>query len=293
MAYDTREDTAAHEAAEGEAQDAKPKFSDQDFLDICKAEQQAAIGIETGDDVVADRIKAMEYFKGEMTDVPSMPMRSKAVSTDVADAILTALPDLCEIFVGGEDIGAFRPVSEEDEEAAKQETEVVNHVIMEQNPGFELVHDGIHDALLNKVGIYNFWVEEEESYSSENVENQTAMAVQAAQQQHGDNLINVTETGADPMLGPLYSFTVSRAKTDKCVKIMAVDPNRFAVARDTKSLRDTTYCCMMTCTRPTPAVCRSRGCRSRSSRCAPPAAPRRAWLRRRRARSCRHTRRSA
>ena len=245
MAYDLKEGPV-EEASEGEAPERKPKLTDTEFLEIVRSEQQAAIGIEMGDEVVSDRIRAMEYFKGEMSDLPSMPNRSKATSTDVSDAVLTALPDLVEIFVGGEDIGAFRAVGQEDEEAAKQETEVVNHVIMEQNPGFELVHDGIHDALLNKVGIYNFWIEEEENYSTEPVEGQTAMAVEAAMQQHGEGVMNVQQTGEDQMVGPLYSFTIQRAKTSKCVKIMAVDPNRFAVARDTKNLRDTTYCCMMT-----------------------------------------------
>lgn len=245
MAYDAKEGIA-EEASEGEPQEREPKLTDVEFLQIVRSEQQNAIGIEMGDEVVADRIRAMEYLKGEMSDLPSMPNRSKAMSTDVSDAVLTALPDLVEIFVGGEDIGAFRGVGEEDEQAAKQETEVVNHVIMEQNPGFELVHDGIHDALTNKVGVYNFWLEEEESYSAESVEGQTAMAVEAAIQQHGDGVLNVQQTGEDPMVGPLYSFTIQRAKTNKCVKIMAVDPNRFAVARDTKNLRDTTYCTMMT-----------------------------------------------
>ena len=245
MAYDLKEGPT-EEASEGEPPEREPKLTDTEFLEIVRAEQLAAIGIEMGDEVVTDRIRAMEYFKGEMSDLPSMPNRSKSISTDVSDSVLTALPDLVEIFVGGEDIGAFRGVGEEDEQAAKQETEVVNHVIMEQNPGFELVHDGIHDALLNKVGVFNFWMEEEESYKAEDVEGQSAMAVETAMQQHGENVMNVQQTGEDQMIGPLYSFTIQRAKTSKCLKIMAVDPNRFAVARDTKNLRDTTYCCMMT-----------------------------------------------
>lgn len=245
MAYDLKEGPT-EEASEGEPPERKPKLTDTEFLEIVRAEQLAAIGIEMGDEVVSDRIRAMEYFKGEMSDLPSMPNRSKSISTDVSDAVFTALPDLVEIFVGGEDIGAFRGVGEEDEQAAKQETEVCNHVIMEQNPGFELVHDGIHDALLNKVGVFNFWMEEEESYKAEDVEGQSAMAVETAMQQHGENVMNVQQTGEDQMIGPLYSFTIQRAKTSKCLKIMAVDPNRFAVARDTKNLRDTTYCCMMT-----------------------------------------------
>lgn len=254
MAYSTAledddlpEGSPAHEAAEGEAPEREPDITDDEFLMIVRKEQQAAIGIHAGDEVVSDRIRAMEYFKGEMGDLPSMPNRSKSVSTDISDAVLTALPDLVEIFVGGEDLGAFRGVGEEDEAAAKQETEVVNHVIMEQNPGFELVHDGIHDALVNKVGIYNFWIEEEENYKAEQLDGQTMMAYELAAKENGEeNVLNVVQTGEDPMFGPILSFTVQRSKKSKCVKIMAVDPNRFAVAKETKNLRDATYCCMMT-----------------------------------------------
>lgn len=241
MAYDEQE--AEPQGAEGESREKPLKLSDDDFLSIVKAERRNAIGMNTGDDVVADRIQALEYFKGQMDDVPVMPNRSKSISTDVQDAVYTALPDLIEIFVS-EEIGAFRPVGEEDDDAAKQETEVVNNVIMEQNPGFELVHDFLHDALLQKTGIFNFWIERKESYGSEHIENQTAMAVEAAQKQHGEGVVNVEQAGADPMLGPLYSFDVVRAKTNHCVKIKSVDPNRFWVSRDTDALRDTPYCGM-------------------------------------------------
>lgn len=233
------------EAPAEETKPAKLKLSDDDFLAIVKAERHNAIGMNSGDEVVQDRILALEYFKGEMKDVPSMPKRSKVISTDLQDAVYTALPDLIEIFVS-EEIGAFRPVGEEDEDAAKQETEIINNVIMEQNPGFELVHDFLHDALLQKTGIFNFWIEEEESYTTETLTDQTAMAVEAAMQMHGEGVINVQQTGADPMIGPLFSFQVSKQKTDKCVRIETVDPNRFWVARDTKNLRDTTYCGMQT-----------------------------------------------
>ena len=91
MAYDLKEGLA-EEASEGEPPERKPKLTDTEFLEIVRAEQLAAIGIEMGDEVVSDRIRAMEYFKGEMSDLPSMPNRSKSISTDVSDAVLTASP---------------------------------------------------------------------------------------------------------------------------------------------------------------------------------------------------------
>lgn len=237
MAYDAKE------------QEAEPKkrlrLDDDDFLRMVAAEYTSSIGIDQGDEVVSDRIRALEYFKGELVDVPSMPNRSKAVSTDVADAVYTALPDLCEIFVGGEELGAFRAVGEEDEEAAKQETEVVNHVIMEQNDGFGLVHDSIHDALLQKTGVFHFWIEEEEQYSTETLRDQNS--IQLAMAQQAGEVMNVTQTGQDPMGNALYGFQLQKKKDAKCVRVETVDPNRFAVARDTGSdLAKATYCVMLT-----------------------------------------------
>lgn len=242
MAYEARIGEFAENEPEKEA--LRLVLSDDDFLRIVASEFGSAIGMDTGDELVSDRIRALEYFKGEMADTPSMPKRSSVVSTDVADAVYTALPDLCEIFVGGEEIGAFRPVGEEDEEAAKQETDVCNHVIMEQNDGFGLIHDGIHNALLQKTGIYHFYVEEEENYQVERLEGQEAVSVMEAQK--SGEVMNVAPSGFDTLGNPLYAFDVRKKKSAKCVRIESVDPSRFAVARDTVALANTTYCVMMT-----------------------------------------------
>src|SRR5262249_12949952 len=56
----------------------------------------------------------------------------------------------------------FHPVGEEDVAAAEQETDYVNHVFMQKNPGFLILYSFIKDALLSKVGIVKVWWEEEE-----------------------------------------------------------------------------------------------------------------------------------
>lgn len=48
-----------------------------------------ALGVDHDEDLRAQRELALNYYKGEMPDVPSLDNRSKAVSTDVADAIET------------------------------------------------------------------------------------------------------------------------------------------------------------------------------------------------------------
>lgn len=222
-------------------------ISDDDLLAIVRSERLQSLGIDFGDDVTAQRRLGMNYYKGEMDDVPALPGRSSVVSTDVADAIRSAIPDLMDIFIGGEEIGSFCAVGPEDEQAAKQETQIVNHVIMAQNDGFGLVFDGIHDALLNKVGVYNFWVEEDEKYAEETLEHVDFLALQDLEQSQETEVLEKEIAGIDDLTGePFFRVEVRKSERKVCVKIKAVAPENFAVARDTVNLRDATYCYMRT-----------------------------------------------
>src|ERR687888_448537 len=51
--------------------------------------------------------------------------------------------------------------------AAQLETDYVNHVFMQQNPGFMILYSFIKDALLSKVGVVKVWWEEREEESRE------------------------------------------------------------------------------------------------------------------------------
>jgi len=70
------------------------------------------------------------------------------------------MPSLMEIFGGGDEVVRFEPVGPEDVAAAEQETDYVNHVFMQANPGFLILYSFIKDALLSKVGVVKVWWEE-------------------------------------------------------------------------------------------------------------------------------------
>jgi hypothetical protein len=106
----------------------------------------------------------MAYYLGDMRkDMPAQDGRSRAVSTDVSDTIEGLMPQLMDIFAGSDEVVQFDPVGPEDEAAAQQETDYVNHVFMQLNSGFMVLHGFFKDALLSKVGIVKvFWEEREE-----------------------------------------------------------------------------------------------------------------------------------
>ncbi len=131
---------------------------------LLAAEKADALSAMRANKLSEDRATAMDYYNGEMSkDMPSEAGRSRAVSTDVSDTIEGMMPSLMEIFCGGDEVVKFEPVGPEDVKAAEQETDYVNHVFMQQNPGFLILYSFIKDALLSKNGIVKvFWEEKEE-----------------------------------------------------------------------------------------------------------------------------------
>jgi hypothetical protein len=229
-------------------------LSDDELLRQVADERRRSIGFDNDAELLSDREKALNYRKGFMPDVKAPENRSQAVSTDVQDAIATILPDLVEIFTGGEDVASFNPTGPEDEAAAKQETDYVRHVVFGQNDGWLTLYTMFDDALGMKTGLVKYWWEE---YSeTETLKGQDLMAIMAAGQDGeivaiapaggGEAEPDGKESGADAgdyAAGgeQLYDITVERKGGKLCLK--AIPPEDFTVAQDTTvSLQDGTYC---------------------------------------------------
>jgi hypothetical protein len=139
------------------------KITPDTLKGILAAERSDALAAIEAAKLSSDRSDAMDYYLGDMSkDMPAAEGRSSAVSTDVADTIEGLMPQLMDIFAGSDEVVRFEPVGPEDEEAAQQETDYVNHVFMQNNPGFMVLYGFVKDALLSKVGIVKIWWEEGE-----------------------------------------------------------------------------------------------------------------------------------
>jgi hypothetical protein len=133
-------------------------MSPADLRALLAAERADALSAMSASKLSEERAAALDYYLGDMArDMPAPDGRSKAVSTDVANTIEGLMPSLMEIFTGGDEVVRFEPVGPEDVDAAEQETDYVNHVFMQQNPGFLVLYSFIKDALLSKVGVVKVW----------------------------------------------------------------------------------------------------------------------------------------
>jgi hypothetical protein len=233
-------------------------LSDEDLLAAVRNEMQRSVGFENDQELKASREMSLNYAKGVMPDMPYLDNRSRAVDTAVADGVETVLPDLMEIFTGGEDIAAFIPNKEADEDGAKQETDYLTHVIFQDNPGFLNLCTGFKDALLTKVAVFNFWWEKDVKTSEERFQGKNGVEVQlCAQDGEIQDLkaepIDAPPAVPDPTLPPgtqpmppsqTFSFTLCKTTDNSRAKFTAVAPEDFSVSEDTVRIADTSYCCM-------------------------------------------------
>lgn len=270
--------------------------SEDDLKAVVRSERGLALGFENDSELLEARETALNYVKGEMPDLIAPKGRSGAMSSDISDAVESILPDLVEIFVGGEDVATFSPRGPEDEKAAQQETDYVNHVVFSQNNGFMTLYSAIKDALISKLGIMKAWPEDcsetEEQAFQGKTDHELALAqidgweiterkpsefqampvpgmaiappmapppgmgapqgplLNAPSGLNAPSAANVglQQPAPQPMMPPpllqLWDGVLTRTKKQSRVRIQAVPPEHFAVARDTVALADTTYCAM-------------------------------------------------
>lgn len=214
-------------------------MNDGDLRALLAAEFDSAISPTDTSTKSQGGAVAMDYYLGDMTkDMPAPAGRSAAVSMDVSDTIEGIMPPLMEIFCSGDEVVNFDPVGPEDVEAAKQETDYINHVFMKENPGFLVLYQFFKDALLQKVGVVKVWSEKEDKEERETYYDKTddefALIVSSPD-------VEVVEHTAKPEEG-LHDVTVVIKKSKIRHRVMGVPPEEFGFRRDTRRLPDANYC---------------------------------------------------
>jgi hypothetical protein len=205
---------------------------------IVSAEKRAAIGSSTTSDLTRQRSDALDYYMGDLKEhMPTLEGQSKATSSDVSDTIEAMLPPLMDIFTSGEDYVEFAPVGPEDEEQAKQETDYVNHIFMNENPGFLILYSMIKDALLSKNGIVKAWWEEYEEVEKETYRGLDADSYAIIAADTDAEIVQQTDNGDGTM-----DVVVSKKTKKGCFKCAVVPPEEFGISAQAKTIPESGYC---------------------------------------------------
>jgi hypothetical protein len=218
------------------------KMKDSELKALLQAERGASLGGTLTSDLASERSKALDYYNGEMEDMPAFEGRSAAVSTDVSDTIEGLMPGLMEIFAAGEEVVRFEPVGPEDEEGAKQETDYVNHVFMQKNTGFLVLYTFIKDALLSKNGVVKVFWDKSETETKETYLDQPDDAFMMLASAPDAEIVEHTEHADEATGQPLHDVTLVKRKNYGCVRVDPVPPEEFGISKFAKSIKDATYC---------------------------------------------------
>lgn len=159
--------------------------------------------------------------------------RSQVVTTEVRDVVQAAMPSLLRVFFGSEHVVEFKPHGPEDAEVARQQTDYVNYIIQEDNPGFLTLYSVFKDALVRKMGIVKWWWEERMVVGGSE---HTGLLPEQVEDLALDPSVEVEVLGQNE--DGTVDIVVHRDYVDGRVRIAAVPPEEFVFSPGARSLED-------------------------------------------------------
>jgi hypothetical protein len=142
---------------------------------LCRAIDQAEEFSYSSDDnstLATDRARAIDYFLGTNLD-PAPEGRSQVMDRSVFETIMWQVPSYVRIFANGDDVVAVNPVGPEDEAAAKQEGQYLNHVAIKKTPWFQFCYEWFIDSLLTRNAYAYIYRDYKRNVEIEHYERQT------------------------------------------------------------------------------------------------------------------------
>lgn len=167
---------------------------------------------------------------------------SQYVTREVFEAVEWVMPALLRVFTAGDRVVEFEPVGPEDEEQAAQETDVVNHYLLKENPGFLNFYEWFWDILLNPNGYAKLWVEESESVRTEQYNGLTDIQLAQLDAQPNVEIIEHTPyyhtvmTPQGPVEELCHDVTIKVTDKEKKFKWAAVPPEQVGVDHECTSV---------------------------------------------------------
>ena len=210
--------------------------------------EDAAIYIDTY--IAPERENAMSYYLGNSFGNEE-DGASQVVLTEVRDTVLAMLPSLLRIFTGGDKVLEFVPKTAEDVEVAEQQTDFINYIFMQENPGFRILHDAMKDALILKEGVLTWYKRDEEtveeySYSGLSQEEAALIAqdpsvtvLEYREEQSMMQRDNVVTMSPDVMMMPqMISMRIKRVIREPRYVVECIPVEQFIIDNQATCIED-------------------------------------------------------
>lgn len=205
------------------------------------------------------RARATRYYRGEPFGNEEEG-RSQVVMTEVRDVVQATMPGLLRVFVSSENVVEFVPTNARAVDLAEQQTDVVNHVFYQDNPGFLTIFQAFKDALVRKTGVIKWWWNDDERVTESDftgiTEGQVAVlkadsTVEILEEVEGELQTVELPPIEDPVSGELvpvppmqvqtYDVRIRRRIPKGRVCVAALPPEELLIARNSRDVETSPY----------------------------------------------------
>lgn len=176
-----------------------------------------------------ERADILDYYNGRKPQQQHKGS-SSYVSTDVYDSVEAMKAQLLETFASGYDIMRFNPVGPEDVEPSRIATDYTRYVIFQQNNGYDIFSQIIHDGLIARVGVAKVYWDAYEKTIEEEFDGLTEEEAQGlvARDDVAEMKAELSPTG--------YKGKLQKVVKDAQVRIDVIPPEEFLIETDAVSL---------------------------------------------------------
>ena len=160
--------------------------------------------------------------------------KSSYVSTDVRDAVMLMLPSLIRLFASSEAVVSLIPRTQADVDNAQQQTNYINYIFWQDNPGFLILYGAFKDAMTVRTGYVKWWTDDTKEKRRKTFINLNPQQLSLIAQ--GDPTAKLIEhQDPDPRTG-LFPRVVLEFEVDKpLVKVAGVPPEEMRLDRYARS----------------------------------------------------------
>lgn len=180
--------------------------AEESLLNAIDRAADTAYGSDEKGTLSTDRAQSIDMFLGKNT-LPAPEGRSQVRDRSVFETINWILPSIVDIFANGDDVVSISPVGPEDEQGAQQESQAINHQILNKTPWLMTIITLFVDSALTKNAYVYTYKDYKRDVTIDSYKGQTAAGVQLLLDD-GDSEITQQKSYPDdsgaqePVMGP-------------------------------------------------------------------------------------------
>jgi len=207
-----------------------------------------ALDYVNGSDTIAgQRDRNLEYYRGEMNDLPAPKGRSAITDRTVANYINMMLPSLLRVFTSGKNIAEYWPTASEPVELLRIATRYINDVVFRKdNRGEVVLYQWAFDALVQKVGVVKAVWEEKYETKNETFAGLSEMEFQALLFQRPNDEVVAHSGQTQLVTGPdgvavestTHDVTLATKVNVSTARIYNIPTEEFVISRNARDDED-------------------------------------------------------